>query len=840
MIRLRPVLLPVVLVLFLGACQSSEEQAEEYFQSALTLLAEGDEDRAMLEFRNVFKFNGFHKEGRKAFADLLVKRGDISGAYGQYLRLIEQYPDTVEVRQTLAELAMGNGNWDEVERHGRAALALSPDLPGVKAIGIALDYRAAVQQRNSGARDKLAAQARDLIAELPENLVLRRILIDNGLSSPDPQTALVDIEAAIALAPNNLDFNTAKLRLLALKEDIVGVGEQLKVMVARFPEAVNFKTALIQWYLGQNDLDGAEAFLRAQAGAIDGPVDGHLGVVQMLNQTRSRDAGREELARLIAANAGTANSDVYAAFLATMDFEDGNSDAAIAALQALVDAAAPSDQTRKLQVTLARMLNSTGKRDDAKALVETTLQADSGNVEALKLRALWYIAEDRTGDAILDLRAAQGQAPRDPQIMTLMAAAYERDGNLDLAGEQLAQAVETSDRAPAESLRYAKFLSQQGRPEVATRVLTDARRLAPGNLDILLNLAQIYTATGRWTEAGEILEVLRKIDSPQAKEAATRLQAAILLGQGRVEEGMSVLESDALDSGGDARAIAVLLQTQIRAGKLDEARSFLDKARADNPDDLDLLLMSASLDALEGKQAEAEAAYREVIAKSPKAQEPVRLLYGLLMGANRADEAEAVLDAALIEQPNSRLLLWTKAGLLEKSGDTDAAIAIYEQVYAANSGDVVAANNLASMITTYRNDPVSLDRAAVIARRLRDVPEPAFQDTYGWIEYRRGNLEEAVKYLEPAAAGLPNDPLAQFHLAMAYADLGRQTEAIALFIRMLDMTEGQSLPQIAIAQARLDALRAPQVEAPTEATTGAATEAPTVAPATPPAPGSQP
>ena len=48
---------------------------------------------------------------------------------------------------------------------------------------------------------------------------------------------------------------------------------------------------------------------------------------------------------------------------------------------------------------------------------------------------------------------------------------------------------------------------------------------------------------------------------------------------------------------------------------------------------------------------------------------------------------------------------------------------------------------------------------------------PAFQDTYGWIEYRRGNLTRRWPIWNPPRPGLPEDPLAQFHLGMTYVGL---------------------------------------------------------------------
>ena len=118
------------------------------------------------------------------------------------------------------------------------------------------------------------------------------------------------------------------------------------------------------------------------------------------------------------------------------------------------------------------------------------------------------------------------------------------------------------------------------------------------------------------------------------------------------------------------------------------------------------------------------------------------------------------------------------------------------------------ANNLASLLSAFRDDPETLERAAAVARRLRDTDVPAFQDTYGWIAYRQGDFEEAVAYLEPAAAGLPTDPLVQFHLGMTYVALERKEEAIAAMTRALEIAGDDSvLPQMDIARDTLKTLQ---------------------------------
>lgn len=106
-----------------------------------------------------------------------------------------------------------------------------------------------------------------------------------------------------------------------------------------------------------------------------------------------------------------------------------------------------------------------------------------------------------------------------------------------------------------------------------------------------------------------------------------------------------------------------------------------------------------------------------------------------------------------------------RAANYELDGEIEMAISVYEKLYELNSQSPVVANNLASLLTTHRSDNESLQRAFTLARRLRGTRDPIFQDTYGWIAYRLGNYEEALQYLEPAAAKLPDQPLLLYHLA---------------------------------------------------------------------------
>ena len=807
---LRPLRLCLTFILFgtLAACQSSEEKAEDFYQSGLALLEAGDLDRAALEFLNVFEHNGLHKDARRKLADLRLEQGDVAAAYGQYLRLIEQYPDTPDVRLILAEVALDNGDWDETRRHGLAALELVPEDPRAQSLGAALTYRDAVEAQDTDARQAAFDTARALLEADPSDDVSRRVVIDHLLRSDTPFDAMGEIDRALQDDPENYGYNMMRLRLLTQVGNMAAMGTQLQRMVALFPEDEDLSRSLIGWYLAQGDMAGAEAYLRELAGDPTGPTEGHIAVVQLLQTAQGPEAAKAELDRLAEANAGTPNGETYRALSAVLRFELGEQDAAIATIEEIVGAAEPSESIWRIRNILARLLLATGNQVGARAQVETILAEDASNVEALKLRAGWAIDDDRAGDAIVDLRTALGQEPRDAEILTLMARAHEREGSLALAGERLALAVDVSGAGAEESLRYAAFLQREGRPAAARTVLSDARTANPRNIQILSELAQLLLGEESWVQAQDIANDLRAIDTPAAQEAANSLQAALLLGQNRIEDSLSFLKDKIAQGDGNTNAIAQVVQIQLQSGNTEGARSYLDEALQADPGNPTLRLLSANLSAVSGDFTTAEAGFRALIDDFPEAEGPVLRLYNLLVSTGQAEAAEAVIDAALAAQPTSMNLRWIRAGKLEQAGDIDGAIAIYEEMYATNSNAVTIANNLASLIATHKDDPESLDRAATIAKRLREFSVPPFQDTYGWIAYRQGNYDEARRYLEPAAAGLPDDPLVQYHLGMTYAALAEVDKARETLTRALEIAGDSPLPQFDRARETLQGLPA--------------------------------
>lgn len=793
----------------LAACDSAEEKAEAFYQSGLELLAAGDPERASVEFRNVFQYNGEHQDARRQLAQILQAQGNVSGAYSQYLRLAEQYPDLADVRYALASVAVAGQQWDEAERHGRKALELDPDAEGADSLRVSLDFRQASLDEDEAALNALAIEARSLVQADPEDIKSRRVLIAHAMVQNRPSAALDDIDVAITQYPDDLTYYVIKIQALNALGEQDEVAELLRQMYTQFPENTEVQQSLISFYMQRGNFEEAESFLRDLAGDDTADPAGFVPVIQLIERAQGRDAAKAELQRLADANQQNAeNREFYRALLAGYAFDDGLREQAIADMQDVVANAAPGEQTRRIKGTLATMLLATGNQVGARALAEEILTEDAANVTALKLRAQMLIVADQPGDAIVDLRRALDQSPRDTSIILLLASAHERDGNTELQGERLATAVEVSNSAPRESLLYASYLVRNGRESAARSVLADARNANPTNIDILAQSARLALADDAiGLVRGIIADLERMPDQPRAADLLQSLRTAVLLTEDRVDEGLELLQEQA-EEGDDPNAAYAVVQMQIRTGKLDEARIYLDGQLAKKPDDINLRLINAALLQAENNPAAAEDELRGIVAENPDSEVAINQLYIQLRRAGKDDDARAILDAGLTRLPDAARLLLYRAGDLEQAGDVDGAIEIYEGLYARNSTNVTVANNLASLLSAFRDDPETLERAAAVARRLRGTDVPPFQDTYGWIAYRQGNYEEAVTYLESAAAGLPGDPLVQYHLGMTYVALERKEEAAAALTRALEIAgENSVLPQMETARETLETLK---------------------------------
>lgn len=791
--------LALALVLGLGAtsaCDTAEERAEEHFQTGLALLEEGDVERALVEFRNVFKLNGKHKDARLAYARVQRDRGFLQQSYSQYLRLVEQYPDNLEGRRALSEMALESRDFSEAERHVKKAKELAPDDLIIQSVDNTLAYFQAIRNKDETARETAVVKAQALVEQDGTLDESREVMIDDLIRKQDWYAALDAIDDGLAIQPDDKALFRVRLGVLQQLGDADALEKQLRDLITRFPEDKDqYKQALVQFYVSQNKLDQAETFLRELAAHGDAETKDRGILLRFLEEFRGKDAALAEVENIIAQDGP--DKSTFRAVRAQLTFERGDRDAAIAEMEDLLKDAERTPETRGIEINLARMLFAEKNSVGARALVEKVLSEDRSQPDAVKLKASWLIDDDETGDAIVMLRDALGQTPQDADLMTLMAKAHEREGNRELMVEMLTLAVQASNKAPGESLRYSNVLIADNKLRAAESVIIDALRAQPKNLSLLFQLGTLYIQMKDWARTDGVINALENIGSDQAMSSVTELTARKLSGQERSADLTELLEGLTDDPDMATNARIALLRTRITNEGPEAGLAYLETLLQDAPDDSGLVFIKGGLLAGTGKTEEAEALFRDLIEENPK-RPPVWLaLYRMKVTAKQSEEARAILKEALEASPTDGNLLWAQAGEYEKQGDTESAIQVYESLYEQSSASLIVANNLASLLSTTRDDAESLQRAFTVARRLRDADLAPFQDTYGWIAFRRGNVDEAISYLEKAAAGLPNEVSVQYHLATAYAAANRDEEALEQFRKSAELIDASNPPDYA-------------------------------------------
>lgn len=802
------VIAALLLCLFVAACDSVEERAEGHYQNALALIEEGDFDRATIEFRNVFELIPVHREARESYAQMLMDNGNLRGAYGQFARIAESFPDDVKVRETLTRMAMDSQNWDEVRRHGEPLIALSPDLLTARVAALTLEYVDALENEDGPAQSALAADARRLSEEASDYSVLNFLLIQQALLDNEPEVALAQMDGLLAQDDTQLPLHMLRLQVLASLQRTDEVESSLIALIDQFPENNEFLVTLLQFYGSEGRADDAIAYLRTYVASREESQEAANTLIELVAETRGAEAGLAEVDRLLEADPANL---VLTMQRARLQFGTGDRDAGISAIEAMIAANdAEGDVTSEIvndaKMVLARMLIATGNQVGARRQVEEVLAADSSNVVAMKMQANWLIEDDKPDEAVTLLRTALDVSPEDWEAMSLMADAFTRTGDHELARDFISLATETSGHALVPSLRFANLLVSEDRLLLAEETLVNALRRTPDNLELLAALGRVQMAREDWPRVAQLEGTLRRIGTTESNRVAAGLEVARLAGTQRTDEAMEALETLGA-SDGSVQTVAAVIRARLASGDRDGALEQAQEALAENPDDIAMKLVLASTQLGIGEFEAGRTLFEEVLSENDQVEAAWTALIRIEAAIGDADSRDAVLDRALEAIPDSLGLGWAKASVLTEKGDADGAIAMYEELYAQDTSSLVLANNLATLLANHRDDEASIERAYTVARRLRGSDVAAFQDTYGWIAFRRGELDEAERYLANAVEALPMEPSVQYHLASVYLAQDRKAEALKHFLLAAESDGNrQQFPEIDHARTEADAL----------------------------------
>ena len=420
-----------VTVALLSGCSSSQERAQSYYQHGVELLANGETDKAVLEFRNALKLEKNFVPALYSLADVEQQRGNFDQAVRLLTNVTELDTSHVKARIGLATIYLAGGDLEDAQKYTDQAYELAPKDPGV----LALKAAVALKLDNRGDAVKLADQALEID---PQNIDALIVLASERLLAGDPKGALPFLDKGEKADERNIGVQLFKAKVLSALGDKAGVEGVFSKLVGLYPDNVSFRDALARWYLAAGQPDKGEQVLTDFAAARPDDTSAALAVISFIKQTKGDAAAEAELKSRIAKG-----GDVSALQLALADLLVGEkkSDDAIALLRQLADKSKNTDQRSAARLRLAQLMLANKDLAGASQQADAVLADDSKNVDALTVRAGVKIAKGDTTAAVQDLLAALSQQPDSWRVLAILADAYDREGSVELAEEQYAKAV---------------------------------------------------------------------------------------------------------------------------------------------------------------------------------------------------------------------------------------------------------------------------------------------------------------------------------------------------------------------------------------------------------------
>jgi cellulose synthase operon protein C len=778
----------VLTMLQIAGCDSPENRAQSYYENGMKLFSAHENAKAAIELRNAVRLKRDLIEGWTALAAIDEANGDWRHAVADMRTIVELAPSDVPAKLKLAKLLLLTGSSYEALSLANAGL----DLDYRNAELHALKAATAIKLDNPTEAVREAQTALELD---PTNADALMILAIDRLGKGDAKGALsLFQDPSVAQAKNlekNVGFQLLKIKLFGQTGDLKSAEAALKKLVELNPQEPGYRKLLVNFYVEHRRTDDAENELRGLAAVNSSNSEAALDLIRFLYTTK-RDpvAARQELNRRISAGGEVF---LYQMALADMDFADGNLADGRQLLEGLISTESSPEHGRTAKIALAQIYLSDRNFEPAEKLATDVLRDDPHNVSALKLRASVRLERAQLDAAIADLADALNYQPRSTDLMLLLARTYERSGLIELADKQFADATRISDLDANIGLEYAAFLQRRGSIARAEDILIGLDKRRPNNVQVLSALAQVRLARQNWRGAQEIAESIRRIDNNGG--VADQILGTALIGRNKYNEAITAFQSAFNAAPTVAQPMDSLVGALLKANRKDQAVTFLKSALTKNPDNANALVLLGSIQLSSGAPDLALKNFLAAVKAQPKDIVGYRALVDLYVSQKNYDEAIKVVRSGIQQQPDVIPLHMILASALEQKADYESAISEYEFILGKQPGNLIAANNLASLLLDYRTDIASDKKTQSLAAILRKSEIPQFKDTLGWASYRQGDYRSAVSLSEEAVAALPDQAAARYHLGMGYIATGQLSRASEQLKKALELAPNNELAQ---------------------------------------------
>ncbi len=425
-----------------------------------------------------------------------------------------------------------------------------------------------------------------------------------------------------------------------------------------------------------------------------------------------------------------------------------------------------------------------GNAAEAKAQLERLVA--SGDKDAWRQfgRVLLGARDQAQAARLLEALAVPERLPADPKAWLAMSELGDKLGRPAYAREIAAAAAKRFHNA--ETYAWAAQMKfKDGDHDGAKALLRKALDQAPSNTRLRLAYAGMLSASGDDAAASQLL-------AHGTQDADTYALRAGLAARHQDQKALGTLYRELRQAPPEVRAQSSYLLGQLAEmqHRDAEALGWYDQVDEDDPHAFDAAVRSALILHTQGKREQAHQLLAEL--QIDYLEQPEQLRQALQADAElylREQDyarAEAAFSRALQVVPDDPGLLYGRGLAYAQAGQVDLAVKDFQHLLKIKPGDVDASNALGYTLADANRDLTEAKKLLEAARAAKP-DDPAIADSWGWLQYRLGHLEQAEQTLRGAWLAR-KDADVGVHLAEVLWKQGRRKDAQQVFdeVRKLD------------------------------------------------------
>jgi tetratricopeptide (TPR) repeat protein len=744
--------------------------------NAVLLAQKNDLDAALKLVSEVVKADPKQTEAVEFMSEIYKNKGNAGQAIAVLTSGIANNPKDIGLRSALAQLYIEGKDYTKAAEVLQAIVELEPDL---------LQHRVKLASLYSQTNqpEKAEKVLRDAIKANPKDseryIVLAEFLMEhNALAQAESE-----ILGAIKSYPNEmgLRFALAKFYQKTAKTDLANNTYQKIIDINGLgPDGMRARTLLAELLLNENKVEEASRLVAVvlKENAQDPRALLIRGKLALSGDKPDLQSAIADFRTILKSQPDSVE---VLTLLAKAHLLNHEPDLARESLQIAVKSA-PKDAAARFR--LADFLIGNDKDiDGAEKVLDDFLAISPDNLLALQAK-LEILFKKKDDSAIIPLLARIKKIAPDKPI------GYYRSAEYYLSQEKYQDALHDFEQARDRSKgdfravgAIANIYVKIGKPEAALKELDEYLKVSPKSLDALQMKASVLASMNDTPGVLKLVGELKQLYPDKAYGYG--LAGEFYLRQKNYDNALREFMSAAEKSPDDGRISVAILKTYLGANKPDEALTWLEQQVKNRPNDgINHYLMAEVLSS-QKKYAEAEAELQKAlqlmpardVENMPKRSEVYIRLADVNVMQNHLDDAVKVLKQGLAVIPNDNSLSIRLASVYELSGKYDDAIATYDEILKSDPGNILVANNVASLLTDRKGDKASLERARQLAAPFESSGQPALLDTLGWVYYKQNDIDSALPLLKKAVDAAPKSGVLRYHLGMAYYKKGDKAAA---------------------------------------------------------------